>query len=135
MRMYFHWSFLDYVLFQKWVPNSTGTYTATWIAVLVFTIFFEVLKLMRTRYEKKWAAQEYTSINSTGLMDGEAPFRAKIDISRAFLHTIEVGWGFLVMLIVMTYNVGLFLAVLAGSFIGMLLVGRFVQYVPKAGCH
>lgn len=73
MRMYFHWSFMDYVLFQNWVPdssgkwfinlfllmNAVGTYAATWIAVFVFAIAFEVLKIIRIRCEKKWATVEY----------------------------------------------------------------------------
>lgn len=135
MRMYFHFSFMDYVLFQNWVPDTSGSYAWTWIVVFVFTVFFEFLKLYRTRCEKKWNAQEYTSLNGGGFLDGEAPFRARIDITRGFLHALEVAWGFLVMLVVMTYNVGLFFAVLAGSFVGMVVVGRFVPYVPKAGCH
>lgn len=139
MRMYFHLSYMDYVLLQNWVPDTTTTYTLTWLAVFAFTLFFEVLKLMRSRYEKRWSDQvnEYSLVNSSGgnLLMGEAKFRPRVDFARAFLHTLEVAWGFLVMLVVMTYNVGLFLAVLAGSFLGMLFVGRFVQYVPKAGCH
>jgi len=39
------------------------------------------------------------------------------------------------MLVAMTFNVGLFFAVLAGAFVGMLFVGRFMHYVPKASCH
>jgi len=135
MRMYFHWGIMDYVLLQAWVPNSSLTYAATWIAVFVITVLFEVLKLVRTRYERRWTEElnEYVSVNSDNVQG--PPFRFQADFMRAILHTIEVGWGFLVMLVVMTYNVGLFIAVLAGSFIGMLFVGRFVQYVPKAGCH
>jgi len=140
MRMYFHMGITDYVLFKSWVPNTTLTYIGTWVAIFLFTIVFEVMKLFRTRWEKKWADQlteEYTniSINSNSIFAGEAPFRTKIDFARATLHLIEVGWGFLVMLVVMTYNIGLFVAVLAGAFFGMLLIGRFVQYIPKAGCH
>jgi len=37
-----------------------------------------------------------------------AKFDIKVDLIRASLQTIEVGWGLLVMLVAMTYNVGLF---------------------------
>ncbi len=77
-----------------------------------------------------------------------------MDIVRALLYTVEVGWGFLVMLVAMSYhyvifalliyfdvaryNVGLFFAILAGAFVGMLIFGRFVQFDPKSSstsCH
>lgn len=134
MQMYFHWSIMDYVLLQSWVPDSNTTYALTWLAVFLLATLFEFVKLVRSKYEKKWSEQEYTSLNDAIVFSG-APFRASVDIPRALLHTLEVAWGFLVMLVVMTYNIGLFGAVLAGAFFGMLVVGRFVQYVPKAGCH
>jgi len=128
---YFHWSISDYVLLRSWVPYDTATYAMTWLAVWLLSVLFEVIKLIRTRYEKKWSQPEYSTLNG----EAENPFRPKVEFLRALIHTTEVAWGFIVMLVVMTFNFGLFLAVLAGAFVGMLLVGRFVQYVPKAGCH
>jgi len=124
MRMFFHWGKVDYVLFEKWVPYNDATYAAAWVGTLVFTILWEVLKLFRSRLEKRWSDDGYVSINGPGVFNGEAQFSAKKDITRAIFHTVELAWGFLVMLIVMTYNIGLCFAVLAGAFIGSLLVGR-----------
>ncbi|KAI0458054.1 Ctr copper transporter [Xylaria acuta] len=53
------------------------------------------------------------------------PFRLSVDPLRAALDTIITGVGYLLMLAVMTVNVGYFLAVLGGTFLGSLLVGRF----------
>ncbi|KAI3320791.1 Ctr copper transporter [Xylariaceae sp. AK1471] len=53
------------------------------------------------------------------------PFRLSIDPLRAGLDTVIAGVGYLLMLAVMTMNVGYFLAVLGGTFLGSLLVGRF----------
>jgi len=141
MRMYFHTGIVDYVLFKEWVPTTNASYALSWIAIFVFTVLYEVIKLIRTRLEKKWSDklnEEYSGlVNSTRFtfLAGEAPFRPKVDFMRATIHALEVAWGFLVMLVVMTFNVGLCMAVLAGSFVGMLFIGRFVIYVPKAGCH
>ncbi|TRX98543.1 hypothetical protein FHL15_000617 [Xylaria flabelliformis] len=55
----------------------------------------------------------------------QRPFRLSIDPLRAAFDTVIVGVGYLLMLAVMTMNVGYFLAVLGGTFLGSLLVGRF----------
>ncbi|KAI1309707.1 Ctr copper transporter [Xylaria venustula] len=60
------------------------------------------------------------------------PFRLSVDPLRATFDTVITGVGYLLMLAVMTMNVGYFLAVLGGTFLGSLLVGRF--YVT-AGEH
>ncbi|KAI0535974.1 Ctr copper transporter [Xylaria digitata] len=53
------------------------------------------------------------------------PFRLSVDPLRAAFDTLITGVGYLLMLAVMTVNVGYFLAVLGGTFLGSLLVGRF----------
>lgn len=53
------------------------------------------------------------------------PWRLSVDPVRALLDTCLAGVGYLLMLAVMTMNVGYFLAVLAGTFVGSLLVGRY----------
>ncbi|KAF1852098.1 Ctr copper transporter-like protein [Cucurbitaria berberidis CBS 394.84] len=57
------------------------------------------------------------------------PWRFSVDLPRALLMTIAAAVGYLLMLAVMTYNVGYFLSVLAGAFIGELGFGRFNQGV------
>lgn len=53
------------------------------------------------------------------------PWRFSVDLPRAALMTVIAAVGYLLMLAVMTYNVGYFLSVLAGAFIGELGLGRF----------
>ncbi|KAI0201759.1 Ctr copper transporter [Astrocystis sublimbata] len=55
----------------------------------------------------------------------QRPFRLSVDPLRAALDTFITGVGYLLMLAVMTVNVGYFFAVLGGTFLGTLLVGRF----------
>lgn len=55
------------------------------------------------------------------------PFRLSVDLPRAGYVTVMAGVGYLLMLAVMTFNVGYFFAVLAGIFLGELAVGRFIQ--------
>jgi copper transporter 1 len=55
------------------------------------------------------------------------PWRFSVDLPRAALMTVATGVGYLLMLAVMTFNIGYFLSILAGSFIGELALGRFNQ--------
>lgn len=52
------------------------------------------------------------------------------------MHTVRLGTAYLIMLVVMTYNVGLCLAVLAGAFVGFFLFSSDAPASGDAtGCH
>ncbi|KAK5662905.1 hypothetical protein OQA88_6316 [Cercophora sp. LCS_1] len=57
---------------------------------------------------------------------GARPWRLSVDPVRAAIDTVIAGVGYLLMLAVMSMNVGYFISVLAGTFVGSLLVGRFI---------
>ncbi|KAL8413588.1 hypothetical protein RB594_005015 [Gaeumannomyces avenae] len=56
---------------------------------------------------------------------GPRPWRLSVDPLRAVIDTVIAATGYLLMLAVMTMNIGYFLAVLGGTFLGSLAVGRF----------
>ncbi|CZS98742.1 hypothetical protein WAI453_001868 [Rhynchosporium graminicola] len=55
------------------------------------------------------------------------PWRISTDPVRAVMDTVIAGVGYLLMLAIMTMNVGYFLSVLGGTFIGSLALGRYVS--------
>ncbi|KAL8724770.1 MAG: hypothetical protein Q9181_006682 [Wetmoreana brouardii] len=55
------------------------------------------------------------------------PWRFSVDLPRAAYATLMAGVGYLLMLAVMTMNVGYFLSVLGGTFLGELATGRYTQ--------
>ncbi|TGO20722.1 hypothetical protein BPAE_0270g00040 [Botrytis paeoniae] len=57
---------------------------------------------------------------------GVRPWRLSIDPVRAIMDTIIAGVGWLLMLAIMTMNLGYFLSVLGGTFLGSLALGRYV---------
>ncbi|KGO75941.1 Ctr copper transporter [Penicillium italicum] len=58
---------------------------------------------------------------------GPIPWRFSVDLPRAVLFLFIVGISYLLMLAVMTMNIGYFCSVLGGAFLGELAVGRFIQ--------
>ncbi|EKD14603.1 uncharacterized protein L3040_000127 [Drepanopeziza brunnea f. sp. 'multigermtubi'] len=57
---------------------------------------------------------------------GVRPWRITVDPVRALMDTVIAGVGYLLMLAIMTMNVGYFLSVLGGTFLGSLALGRYV---------
>ncbi|KAF3768768.1 hypothetical protein M406DRAFT_273248 [Cryphonectria parasitica EP155] len=53
------------------------------------------------------------------------PWRASVDPVRAAIDTAIAGVGYLLMLAVMTVNIGYFLSILGGTFLGSLAIGRY----------
>lgn len=53
------------------------------------------------------------------------PWRFSVDLPRSILVTIIAGIAYLLMVAVMTLNIGYFLSILAGVFIGELAAGRY----------
>jgi len=56
---------------------------------------------------------------------GIRPWRITTDPVRAAMDTVIVGVGYLLMLAVMTMNVGYYLSILGGTFLGSLALGRY----------
>jgi len=138
MKMFFHGGFMDYVLFEEWVPTSIGYYIATWLVVCIFGVLFEFFKLYRSTKEKAWmdvGTEDLQCLTVNGEKMFYPQFRIRVDLLRSLFHFIEMAWSMLLMLVVMTFNIGLFFAVCFGAFVGMLFVGRFMKYEPKAACH
>jgi len=141
MKMYLHTSIADYVLFKSWIPRTNGQYVGTLIAILIFGITSELLKLLKCFCDSKWtkvptseaAANANTfDITQDVVADGfrerlQVPFRWKVEIARGAYRTLESFWGIMVMLLVMTFNVGIIFSYCAGVFIGTVLVGRYTD--------
>jgi len=56
---------------------------------------------------------------------GIRPWRITTDPIRAVMDTVLAGVSYLLMLAVMTMNVGYLLSILAGTFLGSLMLGRY----------
>ncbi|CAJ2513732.1 Uu.00g018510.m01.CDS01 [Anthostomella pinea] len=147
MAMVFFQSTLTPLYSMAWTPGGTGSYAGTCIFLIALALTHRVLIALRNMFfnaRTQHHHQNPTKIESSSDMDGypmeaapEAvgrqlrsewnshPFRVATEATRAVFEVVIGGIGYLLMLAVMTMNVGYFLSVLGGIFLGALVAGRF----------
>ncbi|KAH9289457.1 hypothetical protein KI387_033574, partial [Taxus chinensis] len=107
MRNSFYWGSDAVFMFPNW-PGSGGMYVLSLIMLFVVSI-----------------GKEYMSIHHPHHMDKNASW-----VVAALSHTVHLTVGYLLMLAVMSYNLGVFIVVLAGSALGFYI---FHKRLPTEG--
>jgi copper transporter 1 len=153
MQMYFHQRLDDIVLFRSWIPRSGGAYAGTIIAIIAFGMLSSFLKSARGRLDSRWVHDSLCKANAAaaaaaaqsccGSSDGSEgedlhwirrTFRKhpwSQNSIRALLTGITLTLDYFNMLIVMTFNVGLFIAVVCGYVLGTLFFSHLVVPTKK----
>ncbi|XWS74070.1 hypothetical protein CRYUN_Cryun02cG0183800 [Craigia yunnanensis] len=106
MHMTFFWGKNTLILFSGWPGTRAGMYALA--LIFIFVLAFLVEWLSHSRFIKPGSNNV-----SAGLV-------------QTFLHAMRVGLAYLVMLAVMSFNGGVFLAAVAGHTLGFLLFGSRV---------
>lgn len=106
------------LLFDWWHPRSGGEYALSLCAIFAICLLQEWLVAQRA-IRAAQAAGHSSPAESTPLWDEErrAPPRHTAVMERAIVHLVysgSVALGFLLMLLVMSFNGGVFLTVVAG---------------------
>ena len=106
MHMTFYWGKEAEVLFSGWPGKRAGMYALALIFVFALGIIAEWLTHSRL------------------IKEGTTNVVARI--TKTILHAIRVSLGYLLMLSLMSFNAGIFLAAVAGQALGFLLFGSMV---------
>eukprot|EP01128_Nolandella_sp_AFSM9_P006019 TRINITY_DN3024_c0_g1_i1.p1 TRINITY_DN3024_c0_g1~~TRINITY_DN3024_c0_g1_i1.p1 ORF type:complete len:569 (-),score=98.64 TRINITY_DN3024_c0_g1_i1:344-2026(-) len=142
MRMYWHSGIVDYVLFKEIVPRTGLQYFGILVACALNAVIYEALKAYIGYLENGWKdeveaslEQDLENVNDpllrSALVQKVIPaFDIRRDGLRALLHALYMALHYWVMLITMTFNVGLFISVIVGHAIGSLAFGRFARLNP-----
>ncbi|KAK2719925.1 high affinity copper uptake protein 1-like [Artemia franciscana] len=163
MIMYFHFGYEnETVLFQGWTLNSVEALIGTCIGIFFLAIFYEGLKYFREYLYKKSAAAvvQYSSVSEPQLSNGNGATTIQpkprtmsasdLDgiitiqpmqmlsgshFAQTLLHLAQITLSYFLMLIVMTYNAWLMIAICAGSAVGYFLFGWSKAHVVDITEH
>ncbi|KAI0160841.1 Ctr copper transporter family-domain-containing protein [Hypoxylon sp. FL1284] len=145
MAMVFFQSITTPLYSNSWTPQGEGSYAATCIFLIFLALAHRILLALRSavfdtvstpRPSSKAVSSDLddypgsnSELESAGLRIrahwNSQSFRVVTETSRALLEVVISGIGYLLMLAVMTMNVGYFLSVLGGIFLGTFVAGRF----------
>ncbi|KAL6702817.1 hypothetical protein ACN47E_000903 [Coniothyrium glycines] len=136
MAMTFFTSMTTPLFSMAWTPKSTGQYAGTCIFLIGLAAIFRSLLALRlnlfrlVRTSRSLRKQDEMSRPSVVPQPGRRAWRAKEAVWLASIDVLLSGLAYLLMIAVMTMNVGYFLSVLGGTFIGSLVFGHFLAQTP-----
>ncbi|XP_067398272.1 protein SLC31A2 [Emydura macquarii macquarii] len=137
MQMHFFFSDKVVLLFDFWNVHSPAGMVLSVLVVLLLAVLYEAIKIGKTKLLRRTLLAipttlsqesrenlERGSVNSGLDQQNATPKRWFLyHLSQTLLHVVQVVLGYLVMLVVMSYNTWIFLGVIAGS-----AVGYYVAY-------
>ncbi|CAM4834846.1 unnamed protein product [Rotaria magnacalcarata] len=150
MAMTFHGGYNEQILFDQWHTTTVGAFTASWFAVFFFAVLYEALKTFRDSLSKRdfcQACSQTENRQQTLILSDDQqnerhsenallpPARSEIrQTNRArllsfshaiqtLLHIVQMAFSYLLMLVAMTYNTYLLIAIVLGAGLGHFLFG------------
>ncbi|RMZ74288.1 Ctr copper transporter [Pyrenophora seminiperda CCB06] len=118
----------------SWKPSTAGQYAGTCIFLIILSALFralvairfnlfKVLAIIKDRRDEQGA---YGYGRKCGMEQETRRWRADEAVWIAGADVVLAGVSYLLMIAVMTMNVGYFISVLAGIFLGSLMFGHFI---------
>ncbi|XP_074655100.1 high affinity copper uptake protein 1-like isoform X2 [Tubulanus polymorphus] len=165
MKMFFHVGIKEHVLFEQWYIQSVGAMVGSCIAIFILACLYEGLKVLREYLLRKHVvAIRYSAYDMPASTSGSSReamvmetqqngsinpyptilyshYRHKMiswpHILQTMLHILQIVISYFLMLIFMTYNVWLCIAVVLGAGTGYFLFGwkKAVVVDVNEHCH
>jgi len=137
--MYFSWGREGMpVLFKKYVLEHNWQFALTLLGVFVIAVIYELLTSLRISLDaEQYGTGESEPLVAKSVQESRPRPGFLVDVRRALLHTLQLGISYILMLLVMTYNVSFLLVLLAGAFIGYLAFAKTRRLFrhTQVGCH
>ncbi|OTA04678.1 Ctr copper transporter, putative [Trichoderma parareesei] len=131
MNMLFTWDTTNLcIVFRQWHVRSTASLIFSLIAVVLLGIGYEALRSVSRRYESSLA----TRLETVPRQNRETVSK-RGHVIKATLYAIQNFYAFMLMLVFMTYNGWVMVAVSLGAFVGYLLFGHSTSATKDNACH
>jgi len=158
MEMAFHGGYNETILFKQWTISSCSGLFYSMLVIFIFGVLYEGLKYYRENlFWKSYNSLQYRAVSAPEKnggsveadnsrvvhMVGEVVHRSPPTIFslmhfyQSFLHLVQVTLSLMLMLIFMTYNTWLCLAVVFGAMVGYFMFGwkKSVVVDVTEHCH
>jgi len=142
MNMLFTWDTTNLcIVFRSWRITGIGTLILSLVAVMALTAGYEAVRELSRRYEARHTSlieqmPNQTSERSSLLAPGSsvAAQKKRGKVIKAAFYGVQVFYSFFIMLLFMTYNGWVMLAVGFGAFVGYLAFSGS-SATKSAACH
>ncbi|XVF88907.1 hypothetical protein PTKIN_Ptkin19aG0088400 [Pterospermum kingtungense] len=125
MHMTLYWGKDVTLLIDSWKTDSWLGYFLTLLACFIFSSFYQYMEDRRLRFRSLSSSNNNPSQPPSSAAGPAAPllskYRRSAKFATAFLFGINSAIGYLLMLAVMSFNGGVFLAIVLGLAVGYLL--------------
>lgn len=132
MMMFFHGGYCEIVLFNTWKVTTVASLIGSMIGIFIMAALYEGLKYYREYlFWRTYNTLQYRSVSmppEKGVVSEDNRIVQPTMFSvmhgfQTFLHVVQIVLSYFLMLIFMTYNIWLCLAVVVGAATGYFLFG------------
>ncbi|KFA80266.1 hypothetical protein S40288_04561 [Stachybotrys chartarum IBT 40288] len=144
MNMLFTWDTTNLcIVFSQWHIRSTTSLVFSLAAVVLLAMGYEALRSVSRRYEVAMnkrvesMPRDESVTESTPILSGQNQSSAgqRAHVIKAALYALQNFYAFMLMLIFMTYNGWVMVAVSLGAFFGYVLFGQDTSATKDNACH
>nr|AFK34994.1 unknown [Lotus japonicus]AFK39508.1 unknown [Lotus japonicus] len=121
MHMTFYWGKKVTILFDSWKTDSWTSYILSLLACFIIAVFYQVLENRRIRLKLFAAGKPVPLEIETPLIRRKIvgdKAKAGVKVGGSILFGVSSGIGYLLMLAVMSFNGGVFVAIVVGLAFG-----------------
>ncbi|KIX93564.1 uncharacterized protein Z520_10742 [Fonsecaea multimorphosa CBS 102226] len=132
MNMLFNWQVKGLcIVFESWRVTGPMSLLLSLVAIVLLTAGYECVREISRRYDERCKA----TMNAYSTRPEREGGGQQGLINRAALYALQVFYSFFIMLLFMTYNGFVMLAVAVGAFIGYLAFSYRTSPTKAAACH
>ncbi|KAI5466283.1 ctr copper transporter [Mariannaea sp. PMI_226] len=131
MNMLFNWDTKNLcIVFSQWHIRSNTSLLFSLIAIMLLTIGYEALRAASHRYEEALTKRVQAIPRQNQEQAGE-----RAHLIKGALYALQTFYAFMLMLIFMTYNGWVMIAVTLGAFVGYVTFGKRTSATKDNACH